>query len=140
MLELSHINTKGTMQNAQQQDLDDLKQTVFEFLTDLGGIFTSATEKGDLALVEFFYKRLHKEMIMQHAIKKLLPFKQQIEERNIQFFDENRYIFAGLPEDRVAYYSELILSQKRLSKDDLNMMWDYLDTMLALAESYKKCQ
>ena len=128
------------MQNVRQQDLDDLRQTVCEFLTDMGGIFTSPVERGDMALVEFFYKRLHKETLMQHTIEKLLSFKRQIEERNIQFFDENRYIFAGLPGDRVAYYSDIILVQKRLSSDDLNMMWDYLDTMLALAESYKKCQ
>lgn len=142
---MKHVRTSVTlinekMQRAQQQDVDDLRQTVFEFLTDLNNIFTSPTEKGDLALVEFFYKRLHPEMIMQHADTKLLPYKKRIEERNILFFDENRYIFAGLPEDRVAYYSDQIVNKGRLGKEDLEMIWAYLDTMIALAESYKKCK
>jgi len=126
------------MQNNNQQDLDDLHQTVFEFLTDLADVFNNKTEKGDLALIEFFWKRLHKEMIMQHTISKLLPFKQYIEERNINFFDENKYIFAGLPDDRVLYYSDQIVNKNRLSKEDLEMIWEYLDTMIACAESYKK--
>ena len=109
-------------------------------LTDLADIFKSKVERGDLSLVEFFYKRLHKETIMQHAIKKLLPFKNKVDERNINFFDENRYIFAGLPDDRVAYYSDLIVNGSRLDQDDFDMIWAYLDTMIACAETYKKKQ
>jgi hypothetical protein len=128
------------MQKAQQQDLEDLRQTVFEFHTDLGDIFTSKIENGDFVIMEFFYKHLPKEVLMQYAIEKLLPFKPQIKERNIQFFNQNTCVFSGLPEDRVAYYRDMIVTQKRLSEDDLSMIWEYLDTMLALAESYKKYQ
>ena len=117
-----------------------MHQTVFEFLNDLADIFTAPTEKGDLTMVEFFYKRLHKEMVMRHSIEKLLPHKQKIEDRNIEFFNDNRYIFAGLPDDRVEYYSDQIINQNRMSGDDLEMIWEYFDTMIALAESYKKCQ
>lgn len=120
-----------------RRDLDDLSQTIFDLLTDLGSIFTTASEKADLTFIEFFYKRIDKESIMQHVIAKILPFKQQIDNRNLFFFKENRYVFfSGLPEDRVSYYIDQILL---LGSSDLQMIWEYLDTMIALAESYKKC-
>lgn len=124
--------------DTRETDIDGMRQTVFEFITDLGSIFTSPTEKGDLALIEFAFKRLHRERIMQQAITNLLPFKKHIQDRNLSFFDENRYIFAGLPEDRVVYYGNQITGGQRLTNDDLEMIWAYLDTMIALAESYKK--
>lgn len=118
--------------------LDDLHTTIFEFITDLADIFTDKTERGDLTLIEFFYKRQHRETVMQHTVKQLLPHKKRIANRDIRFFDNNRYIFAGLPEDRVQHYSDRIVNQNFLGKDNLDIIWQYLDTMIACAELYKK--
>lgn len=126
------------MQSATQQKiLDDLFQTLTEFITDLGSIFQSSDEKSELTVIEFFYKRMHKETIMQHAINMLLPFKDKVDKRNLKFFEQNKYIFAGLPDDRVAHYNNLIVN---LPNDDVGMIWDYLDVMIACAETYKKGQ
>lgn len=121
-----------------QQCIDDLHQTALEFITDLGSIFTNQTEKGDLALIEFFYKRLHPDQVMQNAVENLLPYKSKIKKRDINFFVKNKYIFAGLPEDRVIYYGDLIVNSGRLSDEDFSTVWDYLDTMLELTEDFKK--
>lgn len=126
--------------DGRQQILDDLKETVHDFITDLGVIFTEPTEKGDLSMVEFFYKRLHAETVMQHAITQLLPHKKRIQKRDIEFFDQNRYIFAGLPDDRVSYYGDVIIRSSRFTEDDITAVWDYLDAMVELAENYKKTQ
>ena len=119
-----------------QQDIDELYQIVFDFLTDLADIFVLDVERGDLSIIELFYKRLHKDSVMQHTINKLLPFSGQIKSRDINFFNQNKYIFAGLPNDRVEYYGGLITGGKRLSAEDLQNCWDYLDTMIALSTSY----
>lgn len=125
------------MQN-EQQLIDDLYQTTSEFISDLASIFTYETEKGDMSVIEFFYKRLHKDRVMSHTRDKLLPWKSYIDARDIEFFNENRYIFGGLPEDRISYYTDLIVSKKRLSDEDLDACWAYLDTMIACAESYER--
>ena len=126
------------MQEFNSEIIYDLHRAVSDFLIDLGNIFTLETERGDLSIIELYYKRLHPERAMQHSINKLLPHKDKIQSRNISFFNQNRYIFAGLPDDRVTYYSNIILNQNRLSDEDLNCCWAHLDTMLAYTDSYNR--
>lgn len=125
------------MQNRETRLVEDLHQTISDLLVDLSDIFTETTERGDMELIKFFYNQMHKVRIMHHTIDKLVPWKQYIDSRDINFFDENRYLFEGLPEDRVVYYSELITGGHRLTQDDMDVCWNYLDTMIACAEEYQ---
>lgn len=119
--------------------LEDLKSTVLDLIIDLkNNIFTLEDEKGDLMLVEFFFKRLHPENIMQHVVKYILPWKKKIEKRNEDFFLNNKNIFKGLPEDRIDHYGEIIAESDRVDDDDKIVIWEYFDTIIEIAESYKK--
>jgi hypothetical protein len=118
--------------------INDLHQTIKDLMVDLGDIFTEPTEQGDMALIDFFYNQMPKDKIMHHTIDTLVPWKKHITERNLRFFDQNRHLFDGLPEARVVYYTELIMSQRRLTDEDMDMFWKYLDTMIAYAETYQK--
>ena len=62
-----------------------------------------------------------------------------IEDRDQDFFLKNKGIFAGLPDDRIKYYGELITS-KRIHTEDRRVVWEYFDTIIAIAEKYKKEQ
>lgn len=121
--------------SAQSQNLIDLRQTIYDLLNDLGTIFTLPHEKGDLGSISFFYNRLHPETIRLHSIEKLLPYKNKIMTRDISYFDDNQYIFAGLPEKKIEYYRNEIIVNNRLSNEDMDIMWQYLDTILALTET-----
>jgi hypothetical protein len=121
-----------------KKDLEDLKMMTFDLISDLELIFTEPAEISDLSTITFFYKRLHAERIMNYTIKKLLPHKQEIETKNIKFFETNSSIFSELPEDRFGHYKNIFLNTKRLSKDDMDTIWEYLRSMSALAESYSK--
>ena len=120
-----------------EQNLTDLRQMIYDLITDLGSIFTRADERGDLGSITFFYKRLHPERVRLYAIEKLLPHKEQISKRDLRYFDNNQYIFAGLPPERVNYYREEIVTKNRLSPDDMSTMWSYLDSMIALTENIR---
>jgi len=73
---------------------------------------------------------------MDHVVTHVLPWKTQIRKRDVHFFQDNKHIFEGLPSDRVEYYSEKL--SKDIDEESRNVMWEFFDTMVELAERYKK--
>ena len=125
------------MENASEE----AKRMVLDLITDLRDnvkIFGGEEERGDLSCVEFFFQRLHPERVMQHLVEKLLPHKLKIESRNQDFFLKNKILFAGLPDERVNHYSKIIATGKSINNDERETIWLYFDSLLALAEAYKK--
>jgi len=117
----------------------EAKNTMIDLIINLrDDIFTSHEEKNDLIAVEFYFKNFHHDTIMNHFINKVLPYKKQIINRDVQFFLKNDSIFAGLPEDRINYYSKIVASGKRISEDYRITIWEYFDSLIALAELYQK--
>lgn len=117
---------------------EELKGHVMSMIDDLGTILTKGSEISDINLVSVFFKPLHPEVVMEKTIKKLLPREKEIQDRDIHFFVENTYIFSGLPENRVAYYSKIFTSRKRISPENMEIMWQYLDLFITYAKKYKK--
>lgn len=117
---------------------DDVKRTILEFLDDLrDNVFENdAGAKGDIMLVEMFFKRMHEERVMNHVISKILPHNEKIRNRDLSYFETNMDIFAGLPEENLKKYSRVIT--KDLNDDDINIIWEYMETILILAEDYRK--
>lgn len=101
-------------------------------------ILTLPKEQDDIILVEFFFNRLHSEMIGHHVLKKVIPHKAQIVSRSEDFFRKNKFIFSGLKEDRVEYYEKVLLNPKRVNEEDKKIIWEYFDEIIRLAEEYKK--
>jgi hypothetical protein len=126
------------MAHTEDQNLADLRRMIYDMISDYETIFTNPNEKGDIGSILFFYKRLHPERVKTYAIDKLLPHKQKIAEKDLKFFDNNQYIFAGLPEDRIKYYRDEIVIRKRLSDEDMKITWEYLNSMIALIEIINK--
>jgi hypothetical protein len=115
----------------------DIKNTQLEFIADLKeNVFSGPIEQGELFTVSFFFERLHPERAMDHVVSHVLPWKKQIRKRDVHFFQNNKHIFEGLPADRVEYYSEKL--SKDIDEESRNVMWEFFDTMIELAEQYKK--
>ena len=120
-----------------------IKKIVLEFICDLKeNIFIKDNEIGDLLLVEFFFGKLDDSTISNYIVEHVLPYKQIIKKRNEIFFIEKRKeIFAGLPLDRVQYFSDIVskdFEKGGLNKEDKEAIWGYFDILIALAEKYKK--
>lgn len=117
-----------------EDHLQTLHQTIFDMMTDLENVFSRQEEKGDLGVVLFYIKKQHPKSILKFAKNNVLPHKEYIENRNLDFFIDNTHIFMGLPDERVEYYTKEIVENKRLSEADMDMLWEYLNTIIALVE------
>lgn len=123
--------------------LSGLKLTINELIVDLkDNIFTSESEQSDLAIVEFFFSCLPEKELMQHVIDNTLPFASHIRERNVQYFiSQKNKIFEGLPEDRINHFEHLIVTphdQGGMSDENKDVIWSYFQTIVRIAEEYKK--
>lgn len=122
---------------------EDAKTTVLEFIADLrNGIFTGSTEQNELLLVELFYSTKPANDVIHHLVRHILPHKDQITRRDIQYFFENKEtMFRGLPEERVEHFASLIerpASKGGLSDGNRKIVWEYFDVFVWLAEEHKK--
>ncbi len=116
----------------------DLKRLILDFIQDVkDNISTTNEERGDMMLVEFFFKQLHPDMVLYHVINALLPHKDKVIARTEGFFMENRFLFSGLPGDRVEYYVNHI-KNGYINAEDRKVIYEYFDTIIAMAEILKK--
>ncbi len=121
-------------------DLADLKNVMMEFIADLRRIFTSRDEQRDLMLIELYFDNLSNGRIMQHMIKKVLPYASIIMERDANFFINHDSLFQTLPKFRARHYKEFWKGTegKTLSPENKNAIWAYFDTILEIVKGYKK--
>ena len=119
--------------------LKDLKETVIDLLTVLREeILVHPDEHSDMIMVEFFFKQMHEDMVMQHVVRHVLPLSSQIENREEKFFAKNKALYSGLPSDRISHYTNLVTNSNSISDEDREEIWQYFDTIVALAESFRK--
>ncbi|HET8689065.1 MAG TPA: hypothetical protein VFM18_20840 [Methanosarcina sp.] len=114
-----------------------------EFVADIkNGIFTDPADITDLCLVEFALGKMSPSLLMDNVVTHVLPHKQKIFAKDIKFFIEKKdQIFAGLPEDRVTYFANVITakeSQGGISDENKELVWSYFEILVSLAEKYKK--
>lgn len=115
----------------------DLKQTALELITELRqSIFVKPEEQGDMALMEIGIKMIGDEDILTNAITYTLPWKNKVKERDDKFFLDNKHLFEGLPDDKVKYYGQIICNE--IDQEDKDVIWQYIDTIVSIAEKHKK--
>ena len=82
------------------------------------------------------------DVMTDRIVKHVLPFSKEIAARKESFFLEKRTeIFGGLPKERVDHFSGLIGKEEKdggMSDENKEIVWAYFDTLVALAEEYKK--
>ena len=116
-----------------------LQSTITDMISDIkDNILTREDEQNDLMFVEFYFSKLHPEMIARNVIKKVLPYKNAIEKRDEGFFKQNKFIFSGLDDSKYAYYENIFSDSTRMNVQDKQILWDYFDTLILLAERIKK--
>ncbi|HMP28231.1 MAG TPA: hypothetical protein PKD85_01440, partial [Saprospiraceae bacterium] len=80
--------------------------------------------------------------IANHVVKHVLPYKKRIEKKDLSFFREKKAeIFSGLPVNKVEYFAALVEKTEAeggMSDENKGIVWDYFETLAALAEEYKK--
>lgn len=128
------------MTNKQEKLKTILYEEFMNFAKSMEEILDSHNlDSDDVLYVKIFLQALGKDKCMEHTIKRILPYKKQIEKRDQEFFQKNKKIFGELPQDRVDYFSDLIVNEK-LTKEDKNEIWDFFEAFVACADEYKKLQ
>ncbi len=122
---------------------EDIKKTILEFIKDLkDNVFVHADERGDLALVEFLFKKMIAINVADHMVAHVLLHETAIKKRDVNFFvKEKDSIFVNLPKDRVDHFANLVLldeDQGGFSQDDRDNAWSYFDTLMELTKQYRK--
>lgn len=120
--------------------MDSIKKTILEFVSELKNVLPPDTNFGrragaDLHLVEFFFKHMSSDVLSEHVVKEVLPHSDQIKTRNEIFFLNNGGIFGGISKDKVHEISSA-WTNGVLSKEDKDVIWEYFDTLVALAKKH----
>ena len=118
---------------------EDLKSTILDLITELSeNVFTKQNEKDDMTIIEFFFTKMSADSISAHVIKTILPHASKIMNRDTDYFLSNEGIFSGLSKDKIQYYGDIIRDPKRMTEENRDIVWQYLDTILMIATSLKK--
>lgn len=116
------------------------KQTMLQFFADIReNVFTKRNEIKDIVSLEAIFNQLHPETAMDKVIRYVLPHKDQIESKNVEFFISSKGLYKDAKDDdMVDYYMKQIGSGNRVSEEDKDTAFEYFKTIVALAEEYKK--
>lgn len=119
--------------------LNQMKDVIMSFLSELRtSIFYNNVEAiAELKLAETAFEAISKYTLMEHVIQRVLPHKESLVMRNTQFFYDNRdFLFKGLDARRINFYADYFMN--RVDPETLGTIWIYFDTIVKIAEVYKK--
>lgn len=110
------------------KSLQDLHRTLVSFLDELIEMFH---EEGQFVALRIMIKdQIPITTIHEHFVKKLLPEKETIKNRNKAFFDKN-VLFAQLGQSQAENFRRLFLS---LDEENQAAIWKWLDAFVLLTE------
>lgn len=121
-----------------------LKQEFMNYIEFIEQIVEEDTEtfssenKSDLVLIYQMFKLMDPVALMQIFVDKVLPHSEEIKARKKSYFVKNvGSLFSAFPKNKVEFVLK-ILKDEKLSKDDLDMNWNYWEVFVDLAEKNKK--
>ncbi len=115
-----------------------IKNTIIEFISDFENIIDGGNLKNDIGMANIYFHGLSDTEITQHVIQHILPKKSYISARDMNFFRQNKKtLFGDLPERSVNEF-EKVLFDGSIPQENIDVIWDYFDTLVALAEKAKK--
>jgi hypothetical protein len=81
---------------------------------------------------------MNPEFFMTSFIKDVLPYKQNIQDRNDEVFLKSDFVlFKNLDKNKVGYFQRLWMSPS-MDGENKEIFWDWIDSFIVLAEQYQK--
>ncbi len=120
--------------------LKRFKDTVISFLDELISQFP---QEADLVIFRIFLKdRVPIVDVINYFVRKVLPLKNMIENRNEDFFLNHCSLFEELEgkeqKNKVSRFKRLWRSEQ-LDDDDKRVVWEWFDSFIFLSEKYQNC-
>lgn len=118
--------------------LTGLRTVISEFFVELEENVVAKKDGPDLFMVKFAAGKMTDEQLMAWAVTTILPHTADIESRKPSVLIKlGNAIFIGLPREKITYFSNIIMKQP---KEELNILFSFFDSIVGLAEAYKKIQ
>lgn len=119
--------------------LKKFKDTVISFLDELIGQFP---EEADLVIFRIFLKdRVPIVEVIKYFVRKVLPLRKMIEDRNEDFFLNNCTLMEDInnqnTKGKINHFKKLWRSET-LDDDDKEVVWQWFDIFVTLSEKYQK--
>lgn len=93
-------------------------------------------EEGDLVMLRILFEdQIPIEESMKELSSRIIPAKENIKNRNEQFFLNSNIIFSGVDEDKISKWKQ-VWKSNRLDKDDKETMFKWFELFESLAEMY----
>jgi len=121
------------------QILTDFKNALVNFFDELIEQFP---EEGDLVMLRIFLNdQVPIADVMSVFIAKLLPLKDIVTKRDVNFFlgTGAASLFEKLDKSKVNYF-KILWQSNRLDDSDRTQIWKWYDYFMILAEKYQKAQ
>lgn len=130
-------SSNGELEKRKKNLANILSEQLYLLIDDIREIVPS-DKQGMWMIVKNFFCLLDKETVVQHIIAQVLPYKDEILERNEDFFMKNTKIFNDLPESEVNYFKTIIGKEGKIDQQDKDKIWKYFEIFVVIAEEYKK--
>lgn len=111
-----------------------LKEQMLNLTDDLLEILP---DERDIFAARMYFEFQSSMTIMEGFVKYVIPKRQYIIDRDERYFTENDTIFGKLPKNKVDHFKNLYLSGK-IGDEEKQVIWDYFDVFLTLAENFEK--
>lgn len=128
--------------NRKKTDLAlDCKNTVIELIMDVQeNMAENDEERSDIDFLLLFFKGQSADNIMYQTLTTILPHKDKIRNKDMDYFKNNMSIFDAIPnKKRVEYYRNKIISGG-CDEDHIDVLFDYFNALVSLSVKYKKLE
>ena len=113
----------------------ELKEQMINLIDDLLEILPNET---DIFLVRIYFDTaINPIELMDNFIEYVLPWRDYIEQRDETYFEKNDHIFGKLPKNKVQHFKNLYTNDV-FDASQKEIIWQYFDVFLSLADTYKK--
>ena len=114
--------------------LSEFKNGLIMFIDELIDQFPS---EADLVIIRIFLNdQVPIVDVINHVIVNLLPFKNQIKNRDEKVLIDSDILFEKLSKSKVNYFKKLWRSNS-LDDDDRIIIWKWIDSFIYLASKYQ---
>lgn len=118
--------------------INEFKNKVVSFLDELIEQFP---EESDFIIARIFLKdQIPTETIILTFIKNIMPYKEQIKDRDEMFFLNSDIALFGEVNKEKVNNLKLLWKSSRLDNEDKEVMWKWFDIFIFLAEKYQQHQ
>jgi hypothetical protein len=126
--------------NNEEKKLNLIREFRMVLVSFLDELIEQFPHEGDFVIIRIFIKdQVPMADVLGRFIRDLLPFANQVKERNERFFLDNTLLYTGasIADNKVNHFKNLWLSDQ-LDTSDRETVWQWMDALNKIATQYQK--